>query len=194
MFFEKDCIYHVYNRSNEKLFYSRENYLFFLKKIRLQVLPYANILAYCLMPNHFHIMLKANESGVETYISSTKTNVQKLSQSLGSLTSSYTQALNIQRNRKGSLFAHRTKAKILNDAKNDYLLNCFLYIHQNPIEAGIVDKLGDWEFSSYLDYIGKRNGTLADVKLGLDLINIDATDIEYVINLFTQNMDDVYFS
>ena len=194
MFFEKDCIYHVYNRSNEKLFYSRENYLFFLKKIRLQVLPYANILAYCLMPNHFHIMLKANESGVETYISSTKTNVQKLSQSLGSLTSSYTQALNIQRNRKGSLFAHRTKAKILNDAKNDYLLNCFLYIHQNPIEAGIVDKLGDWEFSSYLDYIGKRNGTLADVKLGLDLINIDATDIEYVINLFTQNMDDVNFS
>ena len=43
MFFEKDCTYHVYNRSNEKLFYSRENYIFFLNKIRLQVSPYADI-------------------------------------------------------------------------------------------------------------------------------------------------------
>ena len=190
MFFEKDCTYHVYNRSNEKLFYSRENYIFFLNKIRLQVSPYADIIAYCLMPNHFHMMLKANEAGVETYNSPTKTHVQKLSQGLGSLISSYTQAVNNQRNRRGGLFAHRTKAKMLNEAKNDYLLNCFLYIHQNPIEAGIVDKLEDWEFSSYLDYIRKRNGTLADVKQGIELMNIDAADMKFVMNSTIRDLGD----
>ena len=193
MFFENDCIYHVYNRSNEKLFYSRENYLFFLKKIRFQVLPYADMIAYCLMPNHFHLMLRANESGVETYDSSTKINVQKLSQGLGSLISSYTQALNIQRNRRGGLFAHRTKAKLLNGVENDYLLNCFLYIHQNPIEAAIVEKLEDWEFSSYLDYIGRRKGTLVDVNQGLELLNISAADIKYIIDFKIPDISDENF-
>ena len=181
MFFEKDCTYHVYNRSNEKLFYSRENYIFFLNKIRLQVSPYADIIAYCLMPNHFHMMLKANEAGVETYNSPTKTHVQKLSQGLGSLISSYTQAVNNQRNRRGGLFAHRTKAKMLNEAKNDYLLNCFLYIHQNPIEAGIVDKLEDWEFSSYLDYIRKRNGKMRSCFLMIKAKHINSFNMTFAM-------------
>ena len=79
---------------------------------------------------------------------------------------------------------------MLNEAKNDYLLNCFLYIHQNPIEAGIVDKLEDWEFSSYLDYIRKRNGTLADVKQGLELMNIDVADMKFVMNSTIRDLGD----
>ncbi|MEZ7867200.1 MAG: hypothetical protein QMB37_07105 [Paludibacteraceae bacterium] len=156
-------------------------------------MPYADMIAYCLMPNHFHLMLRANESGVKTYDSSTKINVQKLSQGLGSLISSYTQALNIQRNRRGGLFAHRTKAKLLNGVENDYLLNCFLYIHQNPIEAAIVEKLEDWEFSSYLDYIGRRKGTLVDVNQGLELLNISAADIKYIIDFKIPDISDENF-
>ena len=49
-----------------------------------------------------------------------------------------------QQNRKGVLFAHKTKAKMLNEAKNDYLLSCFMYIHQNPYLAKLVDKIEDW--------------------------------------------------
>ena len=172
MNFKEDCTYHVYNRSNEILFYNRDNYLFFLRKIRDHLLPYADVLSYCLMPNHFHLILTVNAEGVKYSEKKKREDMQLLSQSLGTVLSSYTQALNRQIGRRGNLFAHKTKAKILNDAKDDYALNCFMYVHQNPMLAKLVDKLEDWEFSSFPDYIGRRNGTLINKKLGLDIFQI----------------------
>ena len=172
MNFKEDCTYHVYNRSNEILFYNRDNYLFFLRKIRDHLLPYADVLSYCLMPNHFHLILTVNAEGVKYSEKKKREDMQLLSQSLGTILSSYTQALNRQIGRRGNLFAHKTKAKILNDAKDDYALNCFMYVHQNPMLAKLVDKLEDWEFSSFPDYIGRRNGTLINKKLGLDIFQI----------------------
>lgn len=54
MLLEKDFIYHIYNQGNNhrKIFFSQENYLFFLEKIKTYITPYADILAWCLMPNH----------------------------------------------------------------------------------------------------------------------------------------------
>ena len=59
MNFESGNLYHIYNQGNnrQQLFFSRENYLFFLKKIKKHILPHADILAWCLMPNHFHLMI-----------------------------------------------------------------------------------------------------------------------------------------
>lgn len=63
MKFEKGYIYHIYNQGNnrQKIFFNRENYLFFLKKIKTHITPYADIMAWCLMPNHFHLMVLVNE-------------------------------------------------------------------------------------------------------------------------------------
>jgi putative transposase len=63
MHFEKESLYHIYNQGNnrQKIFFSQENYLFFLRKIKIHVLPYADILAWCLMPNHFHLMVWVKE-------------------------------------------------------------------------------------------------------------------------------------
>jgi putative transposase len=63
MIIEKGYIYHIYNQGNNRrrIFLIRENYLFFLKKIETYILPYADILAYCLMPNHFHLMVYVRE-------------------------------------------------------------------------------------------------------------------------------------
>jgi putative transposase len=63
MHFEKGNIYHIYNQGNnrQEIFFKHENYLFFLKKIQTHILPYADILAWCLMPNHFHLMVVVNE-------------------------------------------------------------------------------------------------------------------------------------
>ncbi|MCF6347576.1 MAG: hypothetical protein L3J20_04650 [Flavobacteriaceae bacterium] len=60
---EKGYIYHIYNQGNNqrKIFYKRENYLFFSEKIKTYILPYADILAWCLMPNHFHLMVLVKE-------------------------------------------------------------------------------------------------------------------------------------
>jgi len=62
MHFEIGHIYHINNQGNnrQRIFFKRENYLFFLEKIKNHVLPYADILAYCLMPNHFHLMVYVN--------------------------------------------------------------------------------------------------------------------------------------
>ncbi len=63
MRFQKGYIYHIYNQGNNrrKIFFNRENYLFFLRKIRIFVKPYTDILAWCLMPNHFHLMVLVKE-------------------------------------------------------------------------------------------------------------------------------------
>ena len=191
MNFKEDCTYHVYNRSNEVLFYNRDNYLFFLRKIRDHILPYADVLSYCLMPNHFHIILTVNAEGVRFSEKKKREDMQLLSQSLGTILSSYTQALNRQIGRRGNLFAHKTKAKILNDAKDDYALNCFMYVHQNPMLAKLVDKLEDWEFSSFPDYIGRRNGTLINKKLGMDIFQIAQTQIyELTYFMIQDKMDE----
>jgi putative transposase len=69
MDFVNGQIYHVFNRGNnsQTVFYNRENYLFFLDKIRKSILPHADVLAWCLMPNHFHLMISV--SCVEVKIS-----------------------------------------------------------------------------------------------------------------------------
>ena len=63
---EKGYIYHIYNQGNnsQKIFFNRENYLFFIKKIRKYLLPYCDILSWCLMPNHFYIMVFVKEESL----------------------------------------------------------------------------------------------------------------------------------
>lgn len=193
MIYEKGTTYHVYNRSNETLFYNRENYLYFIQKVKKHIIPYADIIAYCLMPNHFHFLLTVKEKGIEISTKNFKEGVQLLPEGIGKMLSSYTQAINKQKKRRGSLFAHNTKAKIINDAKNDYLLQCFIYIHQNPILAGLVNKIEDWEFSSYPDYIGKREGELPNKVLALEMLNIDSANIDFITNRFLIDMEDYNF-
>ena len=68
MQFEESFIYHIYNQGNnrQEIFFNKENYMFFLKKIKTHITPYADILAWCLMPNHFHLIVLVNKitSGV----------------------------------------------------------------------------------------------------------------------------------
>ena len=67
MNFETGNLYHIYNQGNnrQKIFFSRENYLFFLNKIKTHILPHADIVAWCLMPNHFHLMVYVHDLEIE---------------------------------------------------------------------------------------------------------------------------------
>ncbi len=187
MFFEANSVYHIYNRSNETLFYSRENYLYFLSKIKLSIFQVCNILAWVLMPNHFHLLVQATENSCINTTEKHRPDTQLLSKNIGIVLSSYTQAINRQQNRRGNLFAHKTKAKMLNEEylnlsggfnnltgnKPDYTTTCFLYIHQNPVNAGLVAKLEDWEFSSFSDFAGLRNGKLINKQLAYEFTDLD---------------------
>ena len=99
--------------------------------------------------------------------------VQPLNRSIAILLSSYTRAINKQERRTGSLFQQKTKAKSLTgSADPGYPFVCFHYIHQNPLRAKLVKQLEDWEFSSFRDYAGLRNGTLTNKALASQLIDI----------------------
>ena len=117
--------------------------------------------------------------------------MQEFAYRVGMLLSSYTQAINIQNNTTGSLFQQKTKAKILSEEVEgiiqNYLENCFFYVHNNPFEAGLVASLHDWLYSSYLDYIGKRNGTLCDKEIFFKLTGLTINDI---LNRTENNISD----
>ena len=166
--------YHIYNRGNNQqpIFFNHGNYLFFIQKIRDQLLPVADIITYCLMPNHFHFIIHANENSIKERKSFGGKPMQEFTYRLGILLSSYAQAINKQNNTSGSLFQQKTSAKILTEdtdgKKISYLENCFFYVHQNPKAAGLVSHLKDWMYSSYLDYVGSRNGRLCNKELFLN--------------------------
>lgn len=188
MHFEENYTYHIYNRSNEIVFKRDYNYSFFLEKFKKHILPFADVLAYCLMPNHFHIMVQVNAEGAKPSDEQYRNTTQLLSKNIGLLLSSYTQAINKQENRRGSLFAHKTKAKQLNNfgeykgvSQNDYSLTCFNYIHQNPINTKIVNKTKDWEFSSYKDFAGIRKGNIINMALAIELLNLDLSNFTNIL-------------
>ena len=168
--------YHIYNRGVEKrsIFlnkgdYSRFSGLLFLcnstKSVDFREIPegrtfgvergeiLVDIGAYCLMPNHFHLLLREKkENGISLFM-------KKLS-------TGYSMYFNLKNKRNGSLFQGRFKSTHAN--KDEYLRYLFAYIHLNPVklinhnwkEEGIKDLeqtqsfLGKFKYSSYLDYVG----------------------------------------
>lgn len=195
-----DEFYHIYNRGNNKqlLFFNESNYVHFIKKIREQLAPAATIICYCLMPNHFHIIIRANENSIKTRPSFGGKPMQEFAYRIGILLSSYSQAVNKQNKTTGSLFQQKTKAKILSEQIEgkhvNYLESCFFYIHNNPLEAGLVNHLKDWPYSSYLDYIGERNGTLCDKEIFFKQTGLTKQDIINRLNSnFTEELKKKFY-
>ena len=180
-------IFHVYNRGNDRqpVFFNRENYLFFLRKIRTHLLPVCEILAYCLMPNHFHLLIKADaRSVVLVNPENTRMPTQAFSKSLQTLLSSYTRAIQKQESLRGSLFQQRTQAKQVSSEWNweDYTLICFRYILYNPVAAGLVPSPWDWEFSSCRDLAGMRDGSLCNKTLIHQELGLEWDVLEGLVN------------
>jgi REP element-mobilizing transposase RayT len=147
--------YHIYNRGNnyETVFREPENYYYFLRLMVKYLLPeQVQIVAYCLMPDHYHLLL---------YLQT-----ETLSRSMQPFLLAYTNAFNRRYQRIGSLFQGPFKARRI--GTNEYLLHLSRYIHLNPVEAGLVQKAEDWEFSSYKDYLGLRQRTLSGANIVMD--------------------------
>lgn len=173
MQFEANRLYHIYNQGNNKqlLFYSRGNYLYFLKLYKKFVSNHGDLLAYCLMPNHFHFLINTNENSIRPKnVGSLQ--LTELSNGIRMLLSSYSSAINKQENMTGSLFRQKTQAKLLENESENYPFICFRYIHQNPMKAGLVGKLEDWEFSSFAEYHNKNIHAKCNHELARKLIGI----------------------
>lgn len=141
-------IHHIYNRGVNfgDVFFTRANYHFLLRRLRAFCPPgKGEIIAYCLMPNHYHLLVRAQ---IEDF-------GRKVMQRLGV---SYTKAINNQEGRVGPLFQGPFQNRLV--TTDEDLVHLSRYIHLNPVTAGFVDCPDQWEYSSYLEYIGRRGGTL----------------------------------
>ncbi len=146
--------YHVYNKavSDNLLFIEEKNYRFFLTKIKKYLLVSAEVLAYCLMPNHYHLIIQLHNTDLPA-------TMQKLALS-------YAVAFNKNYQRTGHLFQGPYQIKHISDLT--YLLHLSRYIHLNPLSADLVSKAEDWNFSSYGEYLGLRKPDFVKLKFILD--------------------------
>jgi putative transposase len=150
--FVPDVYYHFYNRGNNRqaIFFEPDNYLYFLGGIKKYLLPVVNIVAYCLMPTHYHVLVRVRPQTSEVSL--------QVSRAMQKFLISYTKAINKRFSRVGSLFQGQFQAKPIQTYP--HLLNLCVYIHANPVKDGLVALPEDWIYSNYLEWLGQRDGTL----------------------------------
>lgn len=132
------------------------------------------------MPNHFQLIIYTNRQSVSERKSFGGKPMQELSYRIGILLCSYSQAINKQNGTIGSLFQQKTKAKKLNDSNDSRQYNpvekCMFYLHQNPVEAKIVNSPSEWAYSSFKDYAGIRNRSLCNQKIFFEFTGMSPKD------------------
>ena len=130
-----------YNNSNLSKRFSnakRENKYTFNKLILPKPNRLLKIIAFCVMPDHYHLLIKLLKNDI-------------LSKYINNLQNSFTRYFNIKMKRKGPLWQSRFRSV---EVKTDeQLLHVSRYIHLNPTTANLVNKPEDWEYSSYTDYV-----------------------------------------
>jgi len=172
--------YHIFNHANgfENVFREEENYRFFLEKYRVFITPVAETYGYCLLPNHFHLVIRIRKREViEEIIRNKKESTSNyfsndnfskvsnfgkvkktindeeieryLSKQFANLFSSYAQSFNKVYKRMGSLFIKNFKREpILN---KEHFINTIIYTHRNPIHHGFYTSFTGWCYCSYFD-------------------------------------------
>jgi putative transposase len=159
--------YHFYNRGNNRqaVFFERENYVYFLKGIKKYLGGKVEILTYCLMPTHYHVLVKVSPAQTSevlktSEVSETEETSRQVSLAMQKLLISYTKAINKRFNRVGALFQGQFHGKPIKTY--NHLVNLCLYIHGNPVKDGLANSPEMWEFSNYLEWLGLREGTLVN--------------------------------
>jgi putative transposase len=155
--FKPSTFYHVFNHAvgNEKLFRNAENFEFFFSKYDYYMNPVWDTYAYCIMPNHFHLLIKVKPIEELKENPKCKDDIHKyVMKCLSNLLNSYAKSYNIYYSRKGALFLDYTR-RIEIDNKN-YYKNVLNYIHQNPVHHGFCKDTKEWRYSSYLTFLSER--------------------------------------
>lgn len=137
------AFYHITSRGNARqdIFKGDSERIKFLSYLESATKRYGAVIhVYCLMGNHYHILLE--------------TPLGNLSQIMHHINGAYTTYFNIKRQSSGHLFQGRYKAIVI-DA-NEYAAELSRYIHLNAIRAGIVDSPEQYRWSSYRCYVGKE--------------------------------------
>jgi REP element-mobilizing transposase RayT len=153
------CYYHIYNRGNnrEPIFFSDDNYRYFLKGYAEYISPVADTFAYCLLPNHFHILVQIHEKK--------EGDIKSASQQFANFFNSYTKSINKAYQRTGSLFEKRF-GRILIES-HEQLQWLVVYIHRNPQKHSLVTDFRYYRYSSYQTVLKVGNASVENaLKMG----------------------------
>ena len=167
--------YHIFNHANgfENIFIEDENYQFFLEKYQLYISSIAESYAYCMLPNHFHLVVRiCRKEIIEELIRSPNTNFSKvpnfgkvgltdkqieyyISKQFANFFSCYTQSFNKINKRRGSLFLKNFRRELIDN--KDYFLNAVIYTHRNPVHHVFCDRLNEWSYTSFCEIIENKS-------------------------------------
>ena len=144
---EKDNYYHIYNRgiNGTEIFFNEENKYFFLKQLSKYLVDKISVFAYCLMNNHFHLVIKLNDEE------------NMVTQTFSNFFNSYVKAVNKENDRTGSLFEKHFKRIKLTD--ENYLRQLIMYVHLNP-KHHLDLKFEEYKFSSYQSFLSQKETKL----------------------------------
>ena len=180
---KKENYYHIYNRgiNSETIFQDENNMAYFLKLVTKYLSPKINILAYCLLNNHFHFAIEVTSE------------TKDVNQAFSNLFNAYTKAFNKQNSRTGALFERPFKRKQIKD--EDYLKQLILYIHRNPENHNIVADFKTYRFSSFSAFFSKSETLISPTKsyiIGLfdDIENFGATHNNKISKELNMEYDD----
>jgi putative transposase len=177
--------YHIFNHANgfENLYLEDENYRFFLEKYQLYIQPIAETYAYCLLPNHFHLVVRIRRREVieecyRTFSNRSFTKVPNfgkaakindeeieryISKQFANLFSCYTQSFNKVNKRRGSLFLKNFKRQLIDSRQ--YFESAVAYTHRNPIHHGFCRRFEDWSYTSYCEIKADKSQLVETSKL-----------------------------
>ena len=138
-----------------------DNFFDYISKDKEEIVQ---IIAYCLMPTHLHLILKQlSEGGISTY--------------MGNILNSYTHYFNKKHRRKGPLWESKFKNVLVDN--DEQLIHLTRYIHLNPVTAFLVDKPEQWIFSSYKEYFSTPVRRLCQFE---DILKISPTEYKKFVN------------
>ncbi|MGB5981447.1 MAG: transposase [Nonlabens sp.] len=167
--------YHIYNQGNnrESLFREQQNYPYFLSRVEKYFPEYFDIYAYCLLNNHFHIVLRMKDAVDE----------DKAARAISNCFNAYAKAINKKYNRTGSLFRSKFRRHEIQNER--YLKNVIAYVTSNAVHHEFRDSVIEWPWSSYHE-ITDDGETFLDRYFVLDLF--DGKE-NFIIHASKKNLD-----
>lgn len=200
--------YPIFNHANgfENVFCDDGNYWFFLDQYKKHIFPIAETFAWCLMPNHFHLVVRIRKREIIEELIRNKSDInfskvpnfgkvknynfdneieKFLSKQFANLFSSYTQAFNKMHHRKGSMFIKNFKRELIT-CKEHFLIT-LVYVHRNPIHHGFRTAFDDWPYSSYLGILNTEDTGVENKKVLAVFGGRDAFIKRHAIALHTLN-------
>jgi putative transposase len=177
----ENSIYHLLNRGNgkQKVFHKEQDYKAFIDLMKEAKDRYSvRIFAYCLMPNHFHIILMPLKG-------------EELSKWMQWLMTSHVRRYHKHYGTSGHIWQGRFKSFIIQE--DNYLLTAIRYVEGNPVRAGLVGSARDWLWSSHRETIGERTKLLLNeipMELPKDWIKyVDETLTEKELQKLNQSIN-----